>query len=295
MSTVVCLIANPATMPLTADLVDRARRALPETEVEWLAPREALELGPVELEPLAAQRRVRDALDAAPIDVCGLTFAGRRKALLLADMDSTVIQVECLDELAAVLGLRDSIAAVTRRTMNGELDFAQSLEERVALLRGIAETEVTAIADDRTPLTPGARTLVQTMRANGARTVLVSGGFTVFTQRVRARAGFDSDEANTLEMADGRLTGRVLPPILDRDAKARILARHLGECDLLPEDALAIGDGANDIPMLQEAGLGVAFRAHQTVRAAVHTRLDVADLAGALYLQGYRRDEFVVD
>ncbi len=282
-------------MPLTNDLVERARRALPETEVEWLAEGEALELGPIEVEPSLAQRRVRDALDAAPIDVCALPFAGRRKSLLLADMDSTIIQVECIDELAHALGLRERIAAITRRAMNGEFDFAAALEERVALLAGLEEATLQQIADTRTPLTPGARTLVQTMRAHGATTALVSGGFTVFTRRVRARAGFDFDDANTLEIADGRLTGRVVPPILDKDAKLATLDRHVVTFDLEREDVIALGDGANDIPMLSHAGIGVAFRAHQTVRAAVPLRLDVADLTGALYLQGYRREEFVAD
>lgn len=293
MATVVCLIANPATMPLTRDLVERARRALPETDAEWLGTDEACEIGPIELDPVLARRRVRDALDAAPVDVCALSHEGRRKSLLVADMDSTVIQVECIDELAEVLGLRDQIAALTARTMNGELDFAQSVTERVALLAGLEESVVTRVAETRTPLTPGARTLVTTMRARGAKTVLVSGGFTLFTGQVRARAGFDADESNRLEIANGRLTGRILPPLLDRDAKLQTLRRHAEELDLLDEDVLAIGDGANDLAMLEAAGMGIAFRAHQVVRAAMPLRLDVADLTGALYLQGYRRDEFV--
>lgn len=293
MSTVVCLIADPATMPLTADLVDRARRALPETEVEWLGADEAAEIGPLEADPLSAQRRVREALEGIPLDVCGLTFEGRRKALLVADMDSTIIQVECIDELAEVLGIKPRVAEITRRTMNGELDFEASLTERVALLAGLPEAELIRIAETRTPLTDGASTLVRTMRAHGAVTALVSGGFTLFTSRVRQRAGFDVDEANVLELAQGRLTGRVLPPILGRAAKVAMLRRLVGEHGLLGEDVLAVGDGANDVDMLRAAGLGVAFRAHQTVRAAVPVRLDVADLTGLLYLQGFRRDEFV--
>ncbi len=295
MATVVCLIANRATMPLTEHLVERARRALPESEIEWLAREEACELGPIEIEPATAQRAVRNALDDAPVDVCALPFEGRRKRLLLADMDSTILQVECIDELADVLGIGERIAAITERTMNGELDFAQALAERVALLAGLGVAQVDAVAETRTPLTPGARTLVQTMRAHGAHTVLVSGGFTLFTERVRARVGFDADEANTLEIADGRLTGKVVPPVLDRHAKAQSLARHATELSLSSDATLALGDGANDIAMLQAAGMGVAFRAHQTVRAAVPLRLDVADLTGVLFLQGYRRDEFAAD
>jgi phosphoserine phosphatase len=210
----------------------------------------------------------------------------------MADMDSTIIQVECIDELADALGLRERIAAITRRAMNGEIDFAAALEERVALLAGLEETVLHRIAETRTPLTPGARTLVQTMRAHGATTALVSGGFTLFTRRVRERAGFDVDDANTLEVANGRLSGRVVPPILDKNAKVATLERHVDELEIEHEDVIALGDGANDIPMLQRAGMGVAFRAHQTVRAAIPLRLDVADLTGALYLQGYRREEF---
>mgnify|MGYP006299592449 FL=1 len=280
-------------MPLTADLVERARRALPETEVEWLSRDQAVELGPLECEPEAARGRVRDALDAAPVDVCALPFEGRRKQLLLADMDSTIIQVECVDELADALGLRERIAAITRRAMNGEIPFAEALTERVALLAGLEVATLEEIALTRTPLSPGARTLVATMKAHGAVTGLVSGGFTLFTSRVRARCGFDHDRANTLEIADGRLTGRVLPPVQDHGAKVAELERLVAANDLLDEDVIAVGDGANDVPMLERAGIGVAYRAHQKVRARVPVRLDVADLTGALYLQGYRRDDFV--
>ncbi|MEO1090823.1 MAG: phosphoserine phosphatase SerB [Pseudomonadota bacterium] len=293
MATVVCLIADPARRPLDATLVERARRALPETEIEWLSAGEALELGPVELEPTVAQRLVRDALDAEPVDVCALPFEGRRKRLLLCDMDSTIIEVECIDELADALGLKAEIAEVTRRTMNGEIPFEQSLPSRVELLAGLPETTLSEIAEGRTPLTPGATTLVRTMRANGAASALVSGGFTYFTRRVRERVGFDIDRANVLELRDGKLTGKVVPPLLGQDAKVATLAELRTAHGLGDDDVLAVGDGANDIPMLQAAGLGVAFRAHQTVRAAVPHRLDVADLTGVLFLQGYRREQFV--
>ena len=293
MSTVVCLIAQPATMPLTADLVERARRALPETEVEWLGRDEAVELGPLEMAPETAQRRVRDALDAVPVDVCALPFEGRRKQLLLADMDSTIIQVECVDELADALGIKAEISAITRRAMNGDLPFAEALGERVGLLKGLGIDVLERIAETRTPLTPGARTLVATMKAHGAAAGLVSGGFTLFTRRVRERCGFDHDRANELEIENGALTGRVVPPVQDHRAKVDEFDRLVAAHDLWDEDVVAIGDGANDVPMLERAGIGVAFHAHQHVRARVPLRLDVTDLTGALYLQGYRRDEFV--
>ena len=282
-------------MTLTAGLVERARRALPECDLEWLAAGEAAELGPIEIAPATAQRLVRGALDDAPVDVCALPFAGRRKSVLLADMDSTIIGVECIDELADALGIKAAIADLTRRTMNGELDFERSVVDRVALLAGLSLDELERIAEQRTPLNPGARTLVATMRRHGAVTALVSGGFTFFTSRVRARAGFDLDEGTVLEMADGRLTGRIVPPILGRAAKLDTLRRLVRAHDALAEDVLALGDGATDIAMLEATGMGVAYHAHQTVRAAIPLRLDVADLTGALYLQGYRRDEFVTD
>ncbi len=280
-------------MELSTILVERARRALPEADLEWLAPGHAAELGPVELPPAAARRLVREALDDAPIDVCAVPFEGRRKALLLCDMDSTIIGVECIDELADAIGIKDEIAAITRRTMNGELDFEGSLTSRVALLEGLEMAVLERIAEDRTPVNPGARTLVATMRRHGGLTALVSGGFTFFTARVAERVGFDRNEGNVLEIVDGRLTGRVAPPILGQAAKLATLRHLAAELGRPPDDVLAIGDGANDLAMLQAAGMGVAYRAHQTVRAAIPLRLDVADLTGALFLQGYRRDEFV--
>lgn len=295
MSTVICLIANPATTPLALDDVDRVRRCLPETEVEWLGPSVAAEVGPVEIEPYEAWQRARQAVEDRFIDVVALPFEGRKKRLLIADMDSTIIQVECVDELAAAVGLRERVSAITQRAMNGELDFEAALTERVALLAGLEETTLAQIANEQTPLTAGARTLVQTMAKAGAVTALVSGGFKFFTSRVAARCGFDHNRANVLELQDGVLTGRIEGAIQGQDAKVAALSSLLADNALGADDAIAIGDGANDIPMLKAAGLGVAFHAHQAVRAAVPNRLDVADLTGALYLQGYRRDDFVTD
>jgi phosphoserine phosphatase len=216
---------------------------------------------------------------------------GRRKDLLVADMDATVIGQETLDELAAIAGLADRIAPITERAMNGEIDFAEALRERVALLAGLHVGALEA-AFDRITLTPGARTLVQTMRAHGAYTVLVSGGFTFFSARVRASAGFDRDIANELGIADDHLTGSVDGPMMAPQAKRDALLRVAADQRIPPSEALAVGDGANDIPMLQAAGLGVAFHPKPVVAAAIDVQLRHCDLTGLLYLQGYSAQEF---
>ncbi|MGF1610440.1 MAG: phosphoserine phosphatase SerB, partial [Kiloniellales bacterium] len=243
-------------------------------------------------DPVAAEAAVRERLTEAPLDIAVQPHAGRQKRLLLADMDSTIITGETLDELAAAAGLRERIAAITARTMAGELDFAQSLRERVAMLAGLPVAALEQ-ALGRMALTPGARTLVQTMKAHGAYTALVSGGFTQFTSVARQRCGFDEDRANQLALAHGSLSGKVEEPILDRDAKLSTLRGLCAERSIAPEAACTVGDGANDIPMLQAAGLGVAFRGKPLVRQAARFRVDHGDLTALLYLQGYRRDRFV--
>jgi phosphoserine phosphatase len=290
------LIADSARAPLDDAAVERASSALRELGAQvdvpdWLAAGEACDLpfhGPPTGDMCAA---VRDALEAAPVDIAVQAAAGRRKSILVADMDSTIVTTETLDELAAHAGVKDKVAAITARSMNGELDFEESLRERVAMLAGLPATALGEVAS-RTVLTPGARTLVVTMRAHGAYTVLVSGGFLYFTSRIRAAAGFDLDIANDLEIVDGRLTGRLAGPIVDRDAKLATLTRLVGERGLTMEDSLAVGDGANDLGMLRAAGLGVGFRARPAVAAAAGARIDHADLSALLYLQGYRREQF---
>lgn len=235
---------------------------------------------------------VRRRLDGESIDVGFQPAGDRRKRLLVADMDSTIVTGETLDELADEAGIKPQIAAITARAMNGELDFKAALRERVGLLAGLP-----AAALERTfgriELTSGAATLVHTMRAHGAFTLLVSGGFRYFTSRVRAVTGFDRDEANDLLIEADRLTGKVREPILDRDAKVAFLQAAAAEKGLTPEGCLAIGDGANDLPMLRIAGLGIAFRAKPTVAAACPVRIEHGDLTTALFFQGYRQAEFV--
>jgi phosphoserine phosphatase len=226
------------------------------------------------------------------IDAVFVPAEGRRKRLLVADMESTMIENEMLDELADFLGLRDKIAAITARAMNGEIDFAGALNERVALLRGLPVAKLDEAAK-RIRYSPGGATLVATMKQHGAYCALVSGGFTHFTRLVAGKLGFDFDTANVLEHDGKALAGSVEPPILGKEAKLATL-RHLSNSrSLATADAISVGDGANDIPMLIEAGLGVAFHAKPAVAAAVGARIDHCDLTGLLYLQGYRRSEFV--
>jgi phosphoserine phosphatase len=258
---------------------------------DWLAEGEAVDLpfkdAPAEL----AAAAVRTALEGAPVDAIAQPAEGRRKRLLVADMDSTIVTSETLDELAAHAGLKDQIAAITRRSMNGELDFAQALHERVGMLRGleVAALEATWV---RTEMMPGAATLVATMRAHGAVCCLASGGFTFFTGRVAERLGFDHHVSNILLIEDGRLTGKVAEPVFDRNAKLATLTRLATENGLPMTATLAVGDGANDLDMIGAAGLGIAYHAKPIVAAAARARVDHCDLLALLFAQGYRRAEF---
>jgi len=233
------------------------------------------------------------ALSAEPIDIVVHDPAVRRKKILIADMDSTMIDQECIDELADEVGLKDRVAAITARSMNGEIAFEPALRERVALMKDLDASVVDRIIRDRLTLASGGRALVQTMRANGAWTALVSGGFDVFTSRIAAMLGFDENRANRLIEIDGRLTGEVAEPILGRAAKAEALSdiaiRHKADAD----DVIAVGDGANDLDMIRLAGMGVALHAKPSVAAQAKIRIDHADLTALLYLQGYRDADFV--
>lgn len=242
---------------------------------------------------------VREALGAAfaefPFDWCVQPVAGRRKRLFVADMDSTIINVECVDELADYAGKKAEIAAITERAMRGELEFAGALRERVGMLKGLPVATLQQAYDERVRLNPGARTLVRTMAANGARCVLVSGGFTFFTSRVAEAAGFHANRANTLNEGQGALTGTVGEPILGREAKLAALKEEAAALGLLLSETMAVGDGANDLAMIEAAGLGVAYRAKPVVAAQADAKVDHADLTALLYFQGYTASEFVTD
>jgi phosphoserine phosphatase len=240
----------------------------------------------------AATAAARMALGNSAIDVVAQPDAGRKKRLLVADLESTLIENEMLEEIADFLGLRETVAAITRRAMNGEIDFAAALRERVALLKGLPAS-VLDEAGARIRIVPGARALIATMRANGAYCALVTGGFGIYSRRIRAELGLDADFANEIEIADGRLTGQVRAPIFGRAQKLETLQRLARERALPLDATLAVGDGANDLAMIEAAGLGVAFHAKPAVAAASRTRIDHADLTALLYVQGYRAGEIV--
>src|SRR5690606_7876111 len=293
------LTSSPAAPALTLEIVDQALAALSGSahdDATWLCESEAWQVQFSVSEPAEADQvraTVAAALADLPIDVNVVPDdAARRKKLLVADMESTIIEQECLDELADHIGLRDRISEITARAMRGEIAFEEALKERVGLLKGL-NADVLEKLYDRITLVPGARELVATMRANGAYCALVSGGFTFFTERIAARLGFHTHQANTLDIVDGRLTGTVSPPILGREAKLAALERLRRELNLQPEETLAVGDGANDLDMIRAAGLGVAFRAKPIVAAEAKASIRHGDLTALLYLQGYRKSEFV--
>ena len=278
-----------------ADL-DRARDALGGVgamtgEAEWLDEGVAADLPFGRVDRAAARSALEGLLPG--VDVIVQPRAGRAKLLLVADMDSTMITIECIDELADYAGIKPQIAEVTERAMRGELDFEAALDARVALLKGLDASAVDRCHAERVRLMPGATALIRTMKANGARTVLVSGGFTVFADRVAAAIGFDRAISNTLEFEGGALSGIVSRPIVGAETKRAVLVAERDALGLSSAATLAVGDGANDIPMIEAAGLGVAYHAKPKTAAAAAARIDHNDLTALLYAQGYRRADWV--
>jgi phosphoserine phosphatase len=296
MSHVATLIANRVLPDLDA-LARRAAEALGAgSEAHWLAPGIAIDIPftPAgENDNRLVANRLREAIAGAPVDAVLQPAAGRRKRLLLADMDSTMIGQECLDELADYVGQKARVAAITERAMRGEIAFEPALEERVALLAGLSAGVVGEVISKRITVTSGARALVHTMGAHGAHTCLVSGGFTLFTSAVAAKIGFQENRANELVVRDGKFTGEVKEPILGRAAKLATLVDLMESFDLDDIDSVVVGDGANDLAMIKRAGMGVAYHAKPIVAAAAGASITHGDLTALLYLQGYRDEEIV--
>jgi phosphoserine phosphatase len=279
---------------LTEVDVARVQNAMPRGSVhstDWLAQGTACDV--IGTFPPNALALAREALRGRAIDVNQLPVSDSQKRLLIADMDSTIITCECIDEIADFIGRKAEVSAITERAMRGELVFEDALRERVALLKGMPVRTLERVFIDRVKLTSGARALVQTMRKAGALTALVSGGFTFFTERVAKMAGFDIHQANTLLIEDDVLTGKVREPIFGRAAKFDLLKKLMQERNLTAEQTVAIGDGANDLDMIKAAGLGVAFRAKPILAEAADAVIEHADLTAPLYLQGFFEDEIV--
>ncbi|MCJ8052297.1 phosphoserine phosphatase SerB [Shinella curvata] len=295
MAFVATLVANPSNPVLTAALAEKAAEAVNASGLYWLADGIACDIAlRDDSDPDEAGGKIRAVIGDAPIDLAVQNAETRRKKLLIADMDSTMIGQECIDELAAEVGLKDKVATITARAMNGEIAFEPALRERVALLKGLPISVVDEVIEKRITLTPGGLELIATMKAKGYYTALVSGGFTVFTSRIAATLGFDENRANLLLDADGKLTGEVAEPILGKQAKVDALNDIATRLGITPDEAMAVGDGANDLGMLHLSGAGVALHAKPAVAAEAKIRIDHGDLTALLYLQGYRKSDFVI-
>jgi phosphoserine phosphatase len=291
---VATLIARRGDATNLSAAIDACTAFLKNVRLAALAHEEATDLlfdGTKDLTEL--HHHLRRLIAHLPVDIVVQPVDGRRKKLLIADMDSTIIGQECIDELADVAGIKARVAAITERAMQGEIAFEPALRERVALLRGLPVTTIDRVIAERITLNPGARTVVATMRANGARTILVSGGFTAFVEPMAAKAGFEESYANRLIEKDGRLTGEVAEPILGRAAKLTALEDAIIRLGIGADATLAIGDGANDLAMIARAGLGIGFRPKPKLAEAADAQIDHADLTALLFAQGYRREAFV--
>ena len=287
---VVTLLTNPTRPVLEPTLVETLRDAWGGGAARWLNPGVAAEF---DLTTAPDNRwQVWEDMQALGVDLAVQSAGGRRKRMLLADMDSTMIQQECIDELADMAGFGPQVAAITARAMNGELAFEPALRERVALLKGLPASVIGRVLAERITYTPGGRELIATMKAQGALTVLVSGGFTAFTEQVAAHLGFDEHRANHLLAEGGILTGMVAEPILGRQAKIDALVEVSKRLGISEAEVIAVGDGANDLGMLHRAGAGVALHAKPAVAAQCDLRINHGDLTALLYLQGYAVTDF---
>jgi phosphoserine phosphatase len=289
------LVTNPQTHPLDEKIVNPVFMALEKkkaqiTDLHWLAQDEACDIS---FEHADASLLALD-LSKHPVDYALHTTGNqRRKKLLVSDMDSTIIEQECIDELADELGIKAKVAAITAKAMNNELDFQSALRERVLLLKGLDESALQHVYDTKITLMPGAKELIATMKKNGAYCLLVSGGFTFFTQKIAKVVGFDDQHANILEITDHKLTGHVAEPILDKDSKLQSLKATAHKLKISLHETIAVGDGANDLPMIKAAGLGVAYHAHENVQAEVTLKINHTNLRALLFIQGYQASDIV--
>ncbi|MGR9164424.1 phosphoserine phosphatase SerB [Rhizobium leguminosarum] len=294
MALVATLVANPSNLVLTSEIAEQAAEAVNASGLYWLADGVACDIALRDgTDAQAAEANILAVISNAPIDLVIQEQETRRKKLLIADMDSTMIGQECIDELAAEVGLKEKVATITARAMNGEIAFEPALRERVALLKGLPISVVDEVIAKRITLTPGGPELLATMKSKGHYTALVSGGFTVFTSRIAATLGFDENRANTLLEDGGILSGFVAEPILGKQAKVDALNEISARLGISPEEAIAVGDGANDLGMLHLAGSGVALHAKPAVAAEAQMRINHGDLTALLYIQGYRKTDFV--
>ncbi|MBY2931088.1 phosphoserine phosphatase SerB [Rhizobium leguminosarum] len=294
MALVATLVANPSNPVLTPTIAEQAAEAVNASGLYWLADGIACDIALRDgTDAQAAEANILAVISNAPIDLVIQEQETRRKKLLIADMDSTMIGQECIDELAAEVGLKEKVATITARAMNGEIAFEPALRERVALLKGLPISVVDEVIAKRITLTPGGPELLATMKSKGHYTALVSGGFTVFTSRIAATLGFDENRANTLLEDGGILSGFVAEPILGKQAKVDALNEISARLGISPEEAMAVGDGANDLGMLHLAGAGVALHAKPAVAAEAQMRINHGDLTALLYIQGYRKTDFV--
>ncbi|WP_028746238.1 phosphoserine phosphatase SerB [Rhizobium mesoamericanum] len=294
MALVATLVANPSNPVLTPMIAEQAADAVTASGLYWLADGIACDIALRDgTDVEAARANILAVIGSAAIDLVVQDAEIRRKRLLIADMDSTMIGQECIDELAAEVGLKEKVAEITARAMNGEIAFEPALRERVSLLKGLPISVVDEVISRRITLTPGGPELIATMKSKGHYTALVSGGFTVFTGPIARTLGFDENRANVLLQDNGVLTGFVAEPILGKQAKVDALNDISGKLGISPEDAMAVGDGANDLGMLQLAGSGVALHAKPTVAAQAKIQINYGDLSALLYIQGYRKTDFV--
>ncbi|QND38489.1 phosphoserine phosphatase SerB [Rhizobium leguminosarum bv. viciae] len=294
MALVATLVANPSNPVLTPEIAEQAAEAVNASGLYWLADGIACDIALRDgTDVQAAEANILAVISSAPIDLVIREQETRRKKLLIADMDSTMIGRECIDELAAEVGLKEKVATITARAMNGEIAFEPALRERVALLKGLPISVVDEVIAKRITLTPGGTELIATMKSKGHYTALVSGGFTVFTSRIAATLGFDENRANTLLEDGGILSGFVAEPILGKQAKVDALNEISARLGISPEEAIAVGDGANDLGMLHLAGAGVALHAKPAVAAEAQMRINHGDLTALLYIRGYRKTDFV--